>query len=140
MGYKLDHYLLQGNCGISLTIMVIILSVLIVLIVALSGIGVCERCHMESGGVYFLISHVLGARIGGSVGVIYCFAQVSSSVNFVCCFAQVCSIADFIYCFAQFGLVLFFCCWTWLTLCVFSLSFMEETAYIYMYIYILVDF
>ena len=47
------------------------------LVVALSGIGVCERCHMESGGVYFLMSHVLGARIGGSVGVIYCFAQVT---------------------------------------------------------------
>ena len=67
---------LQGNAGVGLTILTIILAVLIVLIVALSGIGVCERCHMESGGVYFLMSHVLGARIGGSVGVIYCFAQV----------------------------------------------------------------
>ncbi|KAL4218214.1 hypothetical protein ACF0H5_022950 [Mactra antiquata] len=64
-----------GNAGVSLTILTIILAVLVVLIVALSGIGVCERCKVESGGVYFLMSHVLGARIGGSVGVIYCFAQ-----------------------------------------------------------------
>ncbi|XP_053391021.1 LOW QUALITY PROTEIN: solute carrier family 12 member 8-like, partial [Mercenaria mercenaria] len=64
-----------GNAGISLTILTIILAVLVVLIVALSGIGVCERCKVESGGVYFLISHVLGSRIGGSVGVVYCFAQ-----------------------------------------------------------------
>lgn len=64
-----------GNAGISLTILTIILAVLVVLIVTLSGIGVCERCKVESGGVYFLLSHVLGARIGGSVGIIYCFAQ-----------------------------------------------------------------
>ena len=74
---NLQNFLLQGNAGVGLTILTIILAVTIVLIVALSGIGVCERCHMESGGVYFLMSHVLGARIGGSVGVIYCFAQVS---------------------------------------------------------------
>ena len=64
-----------------MTILTIILAVLIVFIVALSGIGVCERCHMESGGVYFLMSHVLGARIGGSVGVVYCFAQVRHQSN-----------------------------------------------------------
>ena len=68
--------MLQGNAGIILTILTIVLAVLVVLIVALSGIGVCERCKVESGGVYFLISHVLGSRIGGSVGVVYCFAQV----------------------------------------------------------------
>ncbi|XP_052764881.1 solute carrier family 12 member 8-like [Mya arenaria] len=64
-----------GNAGISLTILTILLAVFVVLIVALSGIGVCERCKVESGGVYFLVSHVLGARIGGSIGIIYCFAQ-----------------------------------------------------------------
>ena len=73
----LSLFPLQGNAGVGLTILTIFLAVVIVLIVALSGIGVCERCHMESGGVYFLMSHVLGARIGGSIGIIYCFAQVS---------------------------------------------------------------
>ena len=78
VNWHIHVLLLQGNAGVGLTILTIILAVTIVLIVALSGIGVCERCHMESGGVYFLMSHVLGARIGGSVGVIYCFAQVSN--------------------------------------------------------------
>lgn len=64
-----------GNAGLSLTIVIIVLSMLVVLIVTLSGIGVCERCKVQSGGVYFLISHVLGARIGGCVGLVYCFAQ-----------------------------------------------------------------
>ncbi|KAK3087217.1 hypothetical protein FSP39_003220 [Pinctada imbricata] len=71
-----------GNAGIGLTIATIFVAVFIVLIVALSAIGVCERCKMESGGVYFLISHVLGGRIGGCIGVIYCFAQsVSCSLS-----------------------------------------------------------
>ena len=67
----------QGNAGIGLSILTVLMSVSIVLIAALSAVGVCERCHVESGGVYFLIAHILGSRIGGSVGVIYCFAQVS---------------------------------------------------------------
>lgn len=64
-----------GNAGIWMTILIIFCAVFIVFIVALSGIGVCERCNMGKGGVYFLLSHVMGGRIGGSLGVIYCFAQ-----------------------------------------------------------------
>ena len=59
-----------------MTIIIILSAVFIVTVVALSGIGVCERCKMGKGGVYFLLSHVMGGRIGGSLGVIYCFAQV----------------------------------------------------------------
>lgn len=74
--------LFQGNTGIWLAIVVILFSSGVVLIVSLSAIGVCERCKMDGGGVYFLISHVLGGRIGGSVGVMYCFSQVIISLNF----------------------------------------------------------
>ncbi|XP_062580263.1 solute carrier family 12 member 8-like [Saccostrea cucullata] len=71
-----------GNAGILLTILMIFVTVFIVLIVALSAIGVCERCKMEGGGVYFLVSHVLGGRIGGCIGILYCFAQsVSCSLS-----------------------------------------------------------
>lgn len=41
----------------------------------LSAIGICERCRIESGGVYFLIAHTLGSRFGGSLGLLYCFGQ-----------------------------------------------------------------
>lgn len=37
--------------------------------------GICERCRVESGGVYFLIAHTLGSRFGGSLGLLYCFGQ-----------------------------------------------------------------
>ncbi|CAG5134925.1 unnamed protein product [Candidula unifasciata] len=67
-----------GNAGIWLSVLTVFFSISVVLIVALSAIGVCERCKFESGGVYFLVAHVLGSRIGASVGIIYCFAQAVS--------------------------------------------------------------
>lgn len=57
----------------------IIFSVSIALVTVLSAVGICERCRVESGGVYFLLSHVLGSRFGGSIGLLYCFGQVRNS-------------------------------------------------------------
>jgi len=52
------------------------IAVCIALVTVLSAVGICERCRVESGGVYFLLSHVLGSRVGGSIGLLYCFGQV----------------------------------------------------------------
>lgn len=46
------------------------------LVSVLAAVGICERCRVESGGVYFLLAHVLGSRFGGSLGLLYCFGQV----------------------------------------------------------------
>lgn len=54
----------------------------VALISVLSAIGICERCRMESGGVYFLLSHVMGSRFGGAIGLIYCFGQVKQIIFF----------------------------------------------------------
>lgn len=54
-------------------------SVCIALVTVLSAIGICERCRVESGGIYFLLSHVLGSRFGGSIGLLYCFGQVKKN-------------------------------------------------------------
>ncbi|XP_071804275.1 solute carrier family 12 member 8-like isoform X2 [Asterias amurensis] len=64
-----------GNAGIGLSCLIVVLTVSVALIAALAAIGVCERCHIESGGVYFLVSKVLGARIGGALGILYVFGQ-----------------------------------------------------------------
>lgn len=53
------------------------------LISVLSAVGICERCRIESGGVYFVIAHTLGSRFGGSLGLLYCFGQVSYIFMFV---------------------------------------------------------
>ena len=49
----------------------------IALISVLSAVGICERCRVESGGVYFLLAHVLGPRSAAAVGIVYVFGQVS---------------------------------------------------------------
>lgn len=54
----------------------------IALVTVLSAVGICERCRVESGGVYFLLSHVLGSRFGGSIGLLYCFGQVRANKFF----------------------------------------------------------
>ncbi|PIO53657.1 hypothetical protein TELCIR_25001 [Teladorsagia circumcincta] len=36
---------------------------------------------MRSGGIYFLVSHVLGGRLGGAVGLIYALGQVNKFYN-----------------------------------------------------------
>lgn len=60
---------------------IVMISVCIALVTVLSAVGICERCRVESGGVYFLLSHVLGSRFGGSIGLLYCFGQVGNRVN-----------------------------------------------------------
>nr|AKN21479.1 slc12a-5 [Schmidtea mediterranea] len=68
-----------GFAGLGLSVLIIILTMIIALIAILSAIGLCERCKIESGGVYFLLSHVLGSRVATSVGFLYCFGQAVAS-------------------------------------------------------------
>lgn len=44
----------------------------------MSAVGICDRCHIGKGGVYFIITHVLGGRIGGAIGLLYCIGHVSN--------------------------------------------------------------
>ena len=50
-------------------------AVILILMAVLAAIGICERCHVQSGGVYFLISHVLGSRRGAAIGILYVLGQ-----------------------------------------------------------------
>lgn len=50
--------------------------VLVALVTVLSGIGVGERSSIGSGGVYSMISSVLGGQMGGTIGLLYVFGQV----------------------------------------------------------------
>lgn len=38
--------------------------------------GVTQRCHIDTGGIHDILSHILGARLGGAVSLVYCFGQV----------------------------------------------------------------
>ncbi|GJQ67026.1 hypothetical protein Trydic_g21938 [Trypoxylus dichotomus] len=64
-----------GQAGIICAALIVLSTVFIALVSVLSAVGICERCRIESGGVYFLLAHVLGSRFGGSIGLLYCFGQ-----------------------------------------------------------------
>ncbi|XP_076307134.1 solute carrier family 12 member 8 [Tachypleus tridentatus] len=77
-----------GNAGIGFSVLVIMVTVTICTMAVMAGIGICERCHVESGGVHFLLSHVLGAQIGGAFSIVYCFGQAVSCALHVMGFAE----------------------------------------------------
>lgn len=58
------------------------LVVVVALVTVMSGIGVSEHCGVGSGGIYSMISTVLGSRVGGTVGLLYVFGQVSRHLCF----------------------------------------------------------
>uniref|UniRef100_A0A0N4Z537 AA_permease domain-containing protein n=1 Tax=Parastrongyloides trichosuri TaxID=131310 RepID=A0A0N4Z537_PARTI len=64
-----------GTAGIANSLLLLIICTTLSLITVFSAIGICERCQIKNGGIYFLVSHILGGQIGGAVGLIYVFGQ-----------------------------------------------------------------
>ncbi|TSK92902.1 Solute carrier family 12 member 8 [Bagarius yarrelli] len=83
---------LVGNTGVLLGMLLVSLVVLVALVTVISGVGVCERCTVGNGGVYAMISMVLGGRVGGTVGLLYVFGQCVAGAMYATGFAE--SIAD----------------------------------------------
>ncbi|XP_069080387.1 solute carrier family 12 member 8 isoform X2 [Pleurodeles waltl] len=83
---------LVGNTGILLGMFLVSFVILVALVTVLSGIGVCERCSIGSGGVYSMISTALGGQVGGTVGLLYVFGQCVAGAMYATGFAE--SIAD----------------------------------------------
>ncbi|KAM8806923.1 solute carrier family 12 member 8 [Eudromia elegans] len=83
---------LVGNTGILMGMFLVSFVILVALVTVLSGIGVCERCSVGSGGVYSMISTVLGGRVGGTIGLLYVFGQCVAGAMYITGFAE--SIAD----------------------------------------------
>ncbi|XP_073503637.1 solute carrier family 12 member 8 [Phyllobates terribilis] len=86
---------LVGNTGILLGVFLVSIVILVALVTVLSGIGVCERCSIGSGGVYSMISTVLGGKVGGTVGLLYVFGQCVAGAMYITGFAE--SISDLLH-------------------------------------------
>ncbi|XP_075687152.1 solute carrier family 12 member 8 [Rhinoderma darwinii] len=86
---------LVGNTGILLGVFLVSVVILVALVTVLSGIGVCERCSIGSGGVYSMISTVLGGKVGGTVGLLYIFGQCVAGAMYITGFAE--SISDLLH-------------------------------------------
>ncbi|XP_035310460.1 solute carrier family 12 member 8 [Cricetulus griseus] len=81
-----------GNTGVLLGLLLVSFVILVALITVLSGIGVAEHGGIGSGGVYSMISSVLGGQMGGTVGLLYVFGQCVAGAMYITGFAE--SISD----------------------------------------------
>ncbi|XP_054644226.1 solute carrier family 12 member 8 isoform X3 [Dunckerocampus dactyliophorus] len=79
---------LVGNTGVLLGMILVSVVVVFALVTVMSGIGVCERCGVGSGGVYSMISMVLGGRVGGTVGLLYVFGQCVAGAMYITGFSE----------------------------------------------------
>lgn len=79
---------LVGNTGVLLGMLLVSLVVLVALVTVMSGIGVCEHCGVGSGGIYSMISTVLGGRVGGTVGLLYVFGQCVAGALYITGFSE----------------------------------------------------
>ncbi|XP_035580842.1 solute carrier family 12 member 3 isoform X2 [Zalophus californianus] len=66
---------ITGQAGIVLTWTIILLSVTVTSITGLSISAISTNGKVKSGGTYFLISRSLGPELGGSIGLIFAFAN-----------------------------------------------------------------
>ncbi|OQR76414.1 solute carrier family 12 member 8-like, partial [Tropilaelaps mercedesae] len=64
-----------GNAGIHQSLLVVTITALVCSIALLASVGVIQRCHIDTGGIHDILSHILGARLGGAVSLVYCFGQ-----------------------------------------------------------------
>ncbi|XP_058510684.1 solute carrier family 12 member 8 [Solea solea] len=79
---------LVGNTGVPLGMLLVSSVVVVALVTVMSGIGMCEHCGVGSGGIYSMISTVLGGRVGGTVGLLYVFGQCVAGAMYITGFSE----------------------------------------------------
>ncbi|XP_053898844.1 solute carrier family 12 member 1 isoform X3 [Malaclemys terrapin pileata] len=77
-----------GQAGIGLGIMAIMLSVVVTTLTGISMSAICTNGVVRGGGAYYLISRSLGPEFGGSIGLIFAFANAVAVAMYVVGFAE----------------------------------------------------
>ncbi|RXN16426.1 solute carrier family 12 member 1 [Labeo rohita] len=77
-----------GQAGIGLGIVVVILSVVVTSVTCLSMSAICTNGVVRGGGAYYLISRSLGPEFGGSIGLIFAFANAVAVAMYVVGFSE----------------------------------------------------
>ncbi|XP_060115837.1 solute carrier family 12 member 1 [Heteronotia binoei] len=77
-----------GQAGIGLGVVVISLSVVVTTLTGISMSAICTNGVVRGGGAYYLISRSLGPEFGGSIGLIFAFANAVAVAMYVVGFAE----------------------------------------------------
>uniref|UniRef100_A0A4W6CBN0 Solute carrier family 12 member 1 n=1 Tax=Lates calcarifer TaxID=8187 RepID=A0A4W6CBN0_LATCA len=83
-----DLFELLHVCISGLGIVVIALSCVVTTITGLSMSAICTNGVVRGGGAYYLISRSLGPEFGGSIGLIFAFANAVAVAMYVVGFAE----------------------------------------------------
>ncbi|KAL2088913.1 hypothetical protein ACEWY4_015812 [Coilia grayii] len=77
-----------GQAGAGLGCVIILLSMVVTTITCLSMSAICTNGVVRGGGAYYLISRSLGPEFGGSIGLIFAFANAVAVAMYVVGFAE----------------------------------------------------
>ncbi|KAJ8252435.1 hypothetical protein COCON_G00217470 [Conger conger] len=77
-----------GQAGVGLGTVVIALSMVVTIVTGLSMSAICTNGVVRGGGAYYLISRSLGPEFGGSIGLIFAFANAVAVAMYVVGFAE----------------------------------------------------
>ncbi|XP_056889653.1 solute carrier family 12 member 2-like [Takifugu flavidus] len=77
-----------GQAGIGLTIAIILMATVVTTITGLSTSAIATNGFVRGGGAYYLISRSLGPEFGGSIGLIFAFANAVAVAMYVVGFAE----------------------------------------------------
>lgn len=77
-----------GQAGIALTCLIVLMATVVTTITGLSTSAIATNGFVRGGGAYYLISRSLGPEFGGSIGLIFAFANAVAVAMYVVGFAE----------------------------------------------------
>uniref|UniRef100_A0A8D3BUN7 Solute carrier family 12 member 2 n=1 Tax=Scophthalmus maximus TaxID=52904 RepID=A0A8D3BUN7_SCOMX len=77
-----------GQAGIALSCLIIAMATVVTTITGLSTSAIATNGFVRGGGAYYLISRSLGPEFGGSIGLIFAFANAVAVAMYVVGFAE----------------------------------------------------
>ncbi|CAH2292218.1 solute carrier family 12 member 2 [Pelobates cultripes] len=77
-----------GQAGLGCTVVIILMATMVTVITGLSTSAIATNGFVRGGGAYYLISRSLGPEFGGSIGLIFAFANAVAVAMYVVGFSE----------------------------------------------------
>eukprot|EP00039_Didymoeca_costata_P007553 m.101172 g.101172 ORF g.101172 m.101172 type:complete len:928 (+) comp13734_c0_seq7:143-2926(+) len=79
---------LVGQAGLPVALVLVLVSYIVVTLTTLSLSAISTNGLVKGGGAYYMISRSLGPEFGGSIGVLFFFANIFASGSYVVAFVE----------------------------------------------------